>query len=224
MFQQIWPVVLVSVKVAVCSTGAVILCSLVLAKIFAFSRSKIIKALEIAVYLPMALPPVALGYGLLLIFGHDGFLGSVLQQLGIEVAFSFLGAVVAAFLASLGIGVRTLRYAFLEIDVEQRQVAKLLGARPWQVYLFIELPQCRAAMVSATVLVFIRALSEFGATVVLAGNTLGSTRTLALAIWVGMETPGAEKECIVLVLIAALVSIVAITLSEIALKTNKLRR
>jgi len=217
-------VVVVSLKVALCATAAVMCCSLLLANILAFSRSKLLKALEIAIYLPMAMPPVALGYGLLLIFGHDAWLGVLLHRLGIEVAFNFLGAVLAAFLVSLGIGVRTLRQALSEIDAEQRQVAKLLGARPWQIYLFIELPQCKGAIISATVLVFIRALSEFGATIVLAGNSLGSTRTLALAIWVGMETPGRERECLVFLLIAALVSVVAITLSEMALKTRRPRR
>jgi len=218
MFDEIWPVVVVSLKVALCSTLLAVTSAVMLGQVFAAGRSKLMKALEIMVYLPLALPPVALGFGLLIIFGHNGIVGSLLHRFGIDVAFSFLGAVLASFAVSLGIGVRTMKTAFLGIDLQQRQVAMLMGARSWQIFLFIILPQCKGALLTTIILSFIRALSEFGATMVLAGNVLGSTRTLALAIWVDMETPGKEGECYLLVFIAMIIAVIAIVLSEIVIK------
>jgi molybdate transport system permease protein len=222
MNNEICQIIWVSIKVALCATLAVMFWSMILATVLVTKRSKLATVCELVIYLPMAMPPVALGYGLLLLCGHDSLLGQFLYNyLGIEIAFTFLGAVLASFIVSLGIGVRTLRLTLEQIDELQIYSARLLGAKNLEIFYYIILPQCRNALFGGGILVFIRALSEFGATMVLAGNSLGSTRTLALAIWVGMETPGKERECLILVLIAASISFLALMTSEILLRQRK---
>lgn len=212
---SLWPVIIVSLKVAFSSTLLVMLCSI--AFVMYFDRKKIVtKIIEFIIYMPMSLPPVAAGYGLLMIFGRNAWLGRILHEtFGVDIAFTFAGALVAAFTVSLGIGVRTMRIAVEKIDAQQIQVARLIGATEWQIIWHIILPQCRRAIAGGALLVFMRALSEFGATIVLAGNTLGETRTLALAIWSGMEVPGREQECLVFILVAIMISFAATAVGEI---------
>lgn len=216
---SLWPVISVSLKVALFSTVAVMIASFFLASIFVKTRSPVVKFFEFLVYLPMAMPPVALGYGLLLLLGKHSLVGRfVYDAFGIELAFSFLGAVIAAFSVSLGIGVRTLRVALENIDRNQLDIARLLGAKRLQVFFHVVLPQCKRALLGGGILVFIRALSEFGATMIFAGNSFGETRTLALSIWIDMETPGKEREAFLLVIIAALISLAALISAEIFLR------
>lgn len=208
--------IMVSLKIALCTTILVMVVSIFLALWLTSSRSKMARLVEILVYVPMAMPPVALGYGLLLLLGHNSLLGRALHDyLGVDIAFTFLGAVIASVMASLGIGLRTMRLAIEDIDRHQIDISYIIGATKFQVFLYVIIPQCFRAMLGGAVLVFIRALSEFGATMVLAGNTLGQTRTLAVAIWVGMETPGQERECLILVLIAVLISTMALITVEL---------
>lgn len=221
MTEEIIQVINVSLKVSAVSTIIVMTSSLLLAPLFVFTSSRVIKIIEIFIYIPLALPPVAVGYGLLLVFGPHGVLGKWLSLWGIPIAFNFKGAVVAACLVSLGIGVRTLKSACLAIDQEQCEMARLLGANIRQIYRYIIFPQCREALLGGAILVFIRALSEFGATMIFAGNSLGLTRTLALAIWVDMETPGKESDAALLVMIAVIISSLAVILSEIFLYVRR---
>jgi molybdate transport system permease protein len=221
MFSTLWPIILVSLKVALLSTLLVTVFSIILALFLVIKPSKLMKAIEFFTYLPMALPPVALGYGLLLALGPKSFLGQTLHSyFGIDIAFTFTGAVLAAVTVSLGIGVRTIKGALERIDGLQSEIASLLGASFLKIVWHILLPQCFSAILGSALLVFIRSLSEFGATMVLAGNSFGDTRTLALAIWVGMETPGKERDVLLLVIIAVLISLMALMAAEIALRKS----
>lgn len=219
MNYPIGPVLIVSLKVALVATAVVMISSVFLALVFVESRSKLIKAFELLIYLPMAVPPVALGYGLLLALGRNSFLGRLFHQfIGIDISFTIIGAIVAACAVSLGIGVRTIKVALERIDQQQVNIARLLGASQAQILWHIVLPQCVHAIAGGAVLVFMRTMAEFGATMILAGNTLGETRTLALAIWVGMEVPGQERECLMLVVIAVIISLIALLSAEILLR------
>jgi molybdate transport system permease protein len=221
MSEEIQQIIFVSLKVSLVSTVIVMTSSLLLAPLLVFSSSRMLKILEIFIYVPLAMPPVALGYALLLVFGPQGVLGKLFISWGMPLAFSFNGAVLAACLVSLGIGVRTLKAACLSIDWEQCEVARLLGANISQIYRHIIFPQCHEAFLGGAILVFIRALSEFGATMIFAGNSLGSTRTLALAIWIDMETPGKENNAALLVMIAIFISSTAVIISEILLRFRR---
>lgn len=216
---SLWPTIKISVSIALIATVLVMGSSFVLASLFTKRRFRWTTVLEFLIYLPMAMPPVALGYLLLLTFGKKSFVGSILFNLfGISLSFSFWGAVLAAYFVSLGIGVRTLRVALEGIDKNQLDVARLLGASGLQVFWHVILPQCRRAWLGGSILVFIRALSEFGATMIFAGNSFGETRTLALAIWIDMETPGKEHEALMLVAIAVLISMMALLGAEVFLR------
>jgi molybdate transport system permease protein len=215
---ELWQIILVSLKVALLATLLVMICAIVLAIILVRSRLKWFKALELAIYLPMTMPPVALGYGLLLLLGPGSLVGRSIHNLfGFDLAFTFAGAVIASFAVSLGIGLRSMRVALEGIDESQCHIGALLGGSAAKIFFHIILPQCRPAIFGGSILVFMRSLSEFGATMVLAGNVSGETRTLALAIWLAMETPGRERECFVLVIIAAVISAAALVATEILL-------
>src|SRR5580704_13681442 len=222
MSHHLWLIIWVSLKVALCTTLLVTIFSIAAAPLLVRPRWLTIKALELLIYVPMAMPPVALGYGLLLALGPRSAVGSFFHEtLGLRIAFSLGGAVLASFMASVGIGLRSLRVALEQIDEGQGHVAALLGATKIKIYFHIILPQCRSAIFAGAILVFIRALGEFGATLIFAGNSLGETRTLALAIWLGIETPGRERESAVLVLMAALISLIALIGAELFLVKNK---
>lgn len=222
MIAHLGPVLLISLQVALLTTVLVMLVSMALGLYLSSCRSKIAKALELLIYLPMAMPPIALGYGLLVLLGPNSSVGSwLLQNFNIRIAFSFLGAVLASFMVSLGIGLRAVRLALEQIDEHHGHIAELLGASKTQIFVHITLPLCWPALVGGAALVFLRSLGEFGATMVLAGNTLGSTRTLALAIWTDMQTPGQEKQTLLLVLLAVLISLLALLASEMFLRRYK---
>src|SRR5580704_13789560 len=126
MFSSLWPVIFVSLKVALLSTLLVTIFSIALALVFLRTTSKLLRVIEFMIYVPMALPPVALGYGLLLALGPKSLLGQTLHNyFGIDIAFTFTGAVVASVTVSLGIGVRTIKVALERIDSLQSEIASM---------------------------------------------------------------------------------------------------
>jgi len=225
MSPEIFLVLATSLQVALLTSFLVMFVALILGLSLGSLRSKrpqCAQFLETLVYIPMAMPPVALGYGLLLVFAPNAPLGAWLENsLGIRIAFSFWGAALASFVVSLGIGLRTVRLALEQIDEHHGQIAELLGARKIQVFFHITLPLCYRALIGGAILVFLRSLGEFGATIVLAGNTLGSTRTLALAIWTDMQTPEKESRALFLVIVAFLMALLALLASELVLKKSR---
>jgi len=208
----------VSLKIAFLSSILVMITAFGLALWLYKSRSLSAKIIELIIYIPMAMPPVALGYGLLILFGPHSIIGIYLKNLNIQIAFSFLGAVLASYIVSLGIGLRAMRLALENIDEHHVHSAELLGANKLQIFWHIILPLCKRSLLGGFILVFLRSIGEFGATIILAGNALGSTRTLALAIWTEMQTPGQEYMTLLLVIIAALLSLGALLVSEIMLR------
>lgn len=221
MSPDIFLVLSTSLQVALITSFLVMVVALFLGLCLNSSRSKLVKFFELLIYLPMAMPPVALGYGLLLLLAPNAPLGYWLEHnLAVRVAFTFWGAVLASFLVSLGIGLRAVRLALEQIDEHHGQIAELIGAKKRQVFFHITLPLCYRGLISGAILVFLRSLGEFGATIVLAGNTLGSTRTLALAIWTDMQTPEQESTAFFLVILAAFVALLALGASELILKKH----
>lgn len=218
---SLWPIIQVSLIVSSYSTVVVMVLSTAFAVLVHKYPSKWLKAVELLIYIPMAMPPVALGYGLLLMLGPNSRLGGLfLHYFGVDIAFSTTGAIVAACSVSLGIGVRTMRMALESIDADHHWMAELMGASPRQIFFHITFPLCRPAFIGGAILVFVRSLGEFGATMVLAGNTLGQTRTLALAIWTDMQMPNRESECLLLVILCAVISLSALVVSEIFLRRS----
>lgn len=165
-------------------------------------------------YLPLVLPPVVTGYGLLILFGRNGPIGGWLEPIGIVFAFDWTGAALAAAIMGFPLLVRAVQLSFDLIDPRIERAAETLGARPFTRFLTITLPLALPGVAAGTVLAFAKALGEFGATITFVANIPGETRTLPLAIYSLTQVPGGEAAALRLVLISVAVSIGALLVSE----------
>ena len=135
------------------------------------------------VSLPLAVPPVVVGYALLLLLGKNGALGGLLDRLGIEVVFTWFAAALAAAVVSFPLIARSIMIAMGEVDERLEMAARSLGAGALRAALTITIPLAYRGILAGTLLGFVRAVSEFGATIIVAGNIPGKTQTLPLAIY-----------------------------------------
>jgi molybdate transport system permease protein len=138
--------------------------------------------------LPLTVPPVVAGVGLLMAFGRMGLLGRHLEGLGIQVAFTTLAVVLAQAFVALPFFVKAARAGFTAVEPELEMIALTLGAERWQVLYHVTLPLARPALLAGLTLTWARAMSEFGATLMFAGNLPGRTQTLPLAVMSAMES------------------------------------
>lgn len=147
--------------------------------------------------LPLVLPPVAMGVALLVFFSQfpspQSSLDKWLQALGKPVVFEVPAIVVAQFAVISGYALRVLKAAFESQDPRSREVARTLGLSPWQTFVWVELPQVSPSLLAATVLLWARAMGEFGATVILAGATSGKTDVLPIAIYLAISRAEVDK-------------------------------
>ncbi|MGM0558199.1 MAG: molybdate ABC transporter permease subunit [Myxococcota bacterium] len=143
---------------------------------------------------PLAMPPVVTGFLLLELFGKRGLVGGWLYELGLQVPFSRVGAILAAFTVGLPLFVLAARNAFEQVDTVLEDVARSLGETQFGAFRRVTLPLAWPGLAAGATLMFARAVGEFGATAVLAGNLEGETRTLALAVYTLLETPGGRSE------------------------------
>jgi molybdate transport system permease protein len=144
--------------------------------------------LETLVTLPLVLPPVATGFILLRLLGRRGPLGAVLERAGVDLIFTWKAVLLAMAVMGLPLVVRTARAGFEQITHRYEQMAETLGAGPWRVFFTISLPLASRTVLAGALLGFSRALGEFGATIVIAGNIPGETRTIAVAMFGYLET------------------------------------
>lgn len=164
--------------------------------------------------LPQVLPPVVTGFLLLLLLGRDGLVGSWLyNQFGIRMAFSFMAVVIASSLVSFPIYVGFVKSAIEMVDEGLEYAARSLGKRDLTVFLTITMPLALPGVLNGFVLAFARNLGEFGATITFAGNITGVSRTIPLAIYSSMQTPGAENSTFRLVLVSVVLSMVVMVFS-----------
>jgi molybdate transport system permease protein len=172
--------------------------------------------LNVLVHLPLILPPVVVGYLLLLLLGRRGPLGAWLfDMFGITVAFTWKGAAIAAGVMAFPLMVRAIRLSLESVDQRLEQVARTLGARPVRVFFTVTLPLCLPGIVTGSVLAFARCLGEFGATITFVSNIPGETQTLPLALYSLVQTPGGDASALRLVLISVILAMAALALSEI---------
>lgn len=137
--------------------------------------------------LPMVLPPTVVGFFLLIIFGKNSLLGGLLLKMGISVLFTWQGAVIAAVVVSFPIMYRTARGALEQVDVNLIYAARTLGMSETK-FFRIQLPAAWPGVAAATILAFARAMGEFGATIMLAGNIPGKTQTMSVAIYTAVQS------------------------------------
>jgi molybdate transport system permease protein len=145
------------------------------------------------VYAPLVLPPVVTGFLLLKLLGRRGALGSWLAENGVTIPFTFAGAVVASVVVGFPLFVAVVRSAFEAVDRRHDEVAATLGLSPLRVFLRVTLPLAAPGILAGAVLSFARALGEFGATIVLAGNIEGETRTIPMAVYSFLESTEGEE-------------------------------
>lgn len=171
--------------------------------------------LETLVNLPLVLPPVVTGYLLLVLFGRQGALGSVLHDwLGVRLVFDWKGAALAAGVMAFPLMVRALRVGLAGVDRRLELAARTLGAGPVDAFFSVTLPLARNAVIAAIVLAFARSLGEFGATIMIAGSIPGETRTIPLEIYSRMDTPRGAAESLPLIIAAVVLSAAALIISE----------
>src|SRR5690554_2642292 len=170
--------------------------------------------LDALVHLPLVLPPVVVGYALLVGFGSQGAVGQFLERFGIEFAFRWTGAALAAAIMGFPLMVRTIRLSIENVDRRLEQAAATLGASPWRRFFTITLPLAWPGLVAGAVLGFAKALGEFGATITFVSAIPGETRTLSTAIYGLMQVPGGEAGIWRLAAVAVLISFAALLASE----------
>jgi molybdate transport system permease protein len=216
---------LLSLKVAVVS---VLIClplglaaAWLLARVEFYGKS----AVDAVFHLPLVVPPVVVGYLLLILFGRSGPLGSWLYtQFGISIAFTWKGAAIAAAVMAFPLMVRAMRLSLENVDRRLEAAARTLGASRVRVFSTITLPLMAPGILVGAVLAFARALGEFGATITFVSNIPGETQTLPLALYSLAQTPDGESGALRLALIAIIVALIALILSEWLAKRVDRRR
>ena len=219
-----WQVVWFTAWVSALSTLLMLPVGLALAWVLARRDWPGKAVLETFVTLPLVLPPVATGLILLKLLGRRGPVGAFLQSvLGLEVVFTWRAVVVALSVMSLPLLVRSVRVAFEEVNPRLEQIAATLGAGPVRVFVTITLPLAARGILAGTVLAFARALGEFGATIMLAGNIPGKTATLSLAIYQSVQL-GQDGHAFRLLGVSVALAFVAVGSSEWLLRRGRRAR
>jgi molybdate transport system permease protein len=177
-----------TLRTTVVATLLAVALGLPLAFLLARARFRGREVLDTLVDLPITLPPVVAGVALLLAFGRRGLIGRQLDLLGIQVAFSTLAVVMAQLFIASPFFVKAARAGFEAVDLRLEAAARTLGASRWRVFWTVSVPLARPALLSGVVLAWSRALSEFGATMMFAGNFPGRTQTLPLAVMTALES------------------------------------
>ena len=215
MNHEQWQAIYLSLQVATVSTVVSLPFAVAVAWLLSRVRGVGRIVLETMVNLPLVLPPVITGYLLLVTFGRNGFIGKTLHALfGLEFVFDFKGAVLAAAIVSFPLMVRAVRLAFESVDQRFVQAAKTLGANPWKCFWKIVLPLSRRGLVAGCLLAFARSLGEFGATIMVAGNIAGETKTIPLFVYDQLQTPGGFRNCLPVIVFSILIAVIALLISS----------
>jgi molybdate transport system permease protein len=220
-----WSVVALSLRVSLLAVALTLPLAYALAWLLARRRFPGAILLDALVHLPLVVPPVVTGWLLLVLFGRTGPIGAWLEaQFGIVLVFRWTGAALAAAVMALPLMVRAMRLSIEAVDRRLVEAARTLGARPWRAFATITLPLSLPGIAAGAMLGFARSLGEFGATITFASNIAGETRTLPLAIYSGLQLPGAEAQVARLSVISIVLSIGALVISELLVRRAGGRR
>jgi molybdate transport system permease protein len=185
---QMVQAVFISLRTTLVSLLITILFGTPLAYLVGRHQFRFKSSIDALIELPTVLPPSVAGLALLMTFGRRGVLGGALSAWGLQIPFTTLAVVLAQVFVSASFFVRTAALGFASVDRELEQAAQLDGANRWQVFRFVMLPLSRQALTSGSALSWSRALGDFGATILFAGNFPGRTQTMPLAIYLGFES------------------------------------
>lgn len=211
-----WQAVRLSIRVSFWATVASLPLGILVAYALArweFPGKQLLNGL---VHLPLILPPVVTGYLLLIALGRRGYVGQYLEQwFGIVFSFRWTGAAVAAAVMAFPLMVRAIRLAVEAVDPKLEAAAGTLGAsRPW-VFVTITLPLILPGILAGSILAFAKAIGEFGATITFVSNIPGQTQTIPTAIYAFLQVPGGQEAATRLVIVAIVIAMAALLLSEV---------
>lgn len=210
-----WIVIALSLKVALASVLLSAPLALGCAWVLARKQFPGKTLLDATVHLPLVLPPVVIGYALLLLFGKQGPVGAWLHSwFGVSVAFRWTGAALAAAVMGFPLMVRAMRLAIEAVPERLEWAARTLGASRSRVFMSITLPLAVPGIIVGVLLAFARSLGEFGATITFVSNIPGETQTLPLAIYGLTQSPGADEAILRLCAVSVLLSLAALATSE----------
>lgn len=181
----------ISLKVAATATVFTFFLGLLAARLV-MTMGKLKGLIDGIFSLPMVLPPTVVGFFLLVLFGKNGIPGKILESMGTSVLFTWKGAVIAAVVVTFPIMYRTSRGALEQVDPNLIHAARTLGMSELKIFFRVILPVARPGVAAAAILSFARALGEFGATIMIAGNIAGKTQTISVAIYTAMQSGNRE--------------------------------
>ncbi|MEZ4600393.1 MAG: molybdate ABC transporter permease subunit [Syntrophotaleaceae bacterium] len=206
--------VLLSARVAFMATLLSLPLGFMAAYLLVFHNFRGKTVVEVVLNLPLVLPPVVVGYLLLLLFGERGPIGGLLKEFGVRIVFTWWAAVLAAIVVGFPLLVRAIRIGMEDIDRQLIMASRTLGARWHDVLISIIAPLSVRSVLAGGSLMFARSLGEFGATIILAGNIPGVTQTIPLAIYDYTNTPGGDAMALALCLISVSISFVVLAFNE----------
>ncbi len=210
-----WSPLWISVQVAVLAT----VCSVILGTALAYGVMKLKKLRPLAdavLTIPLVLPPTVVGFFLLILLGKNSVIGQFFNEIGLPFIFTMRGAVAAAFVVSFPLMYRSARGAMEQMDRQLLYAARTLGANEGKIFFRVILPNCRSGIFAGTILAFARAMGEFGATIMLAGNIPGKTQTMALAVYTAVQGGNREEafQWAVIIVLMSAAAILAINYFE----------
>lgn len=216
---EAWQITLFSLAVGLASTLLILPFGIVVAWLFARKDWPLKSVVETLVLLPLVMPPVSTGLILLKVFGRRSALGQWLYDCGIEIVFDWKGVLIAMAVMSFPLLVRSVRTSIAEVNPRLERIAATLGASPLKIFFVITLPLAYKGIVAGALLAFSRALGEFGATILLAGNIPGKTQTLSLAIFSYVQV-GKDDQAYVLLAITIALAFLFVWSSEFLLRAR----
>jgi len=186
---EFWSPIILSLKIAFISSGIVFVAGIFLGRFLARRSFKGKLLAETFLLLPIVLPPTVVGFLLIFIFGRNSPIGMIIERLfSTSIMFTPLAAIIASTIVAFPLMYQTVKLGFQAVDKDIEEAAMVDGANDWNVFLFVTLPLSIKAIITGVILSFARALGEFGATFMFAGNIVGRTQTAPIAIYVAMES------------------------------------
>ena len=207
--------ILLSLKVSVVATLVSLPFGFAVAYIMTYYRFRGKIVLDVVINLPLTLPPVVIGYLLLILLGHKGFINqNILQPLGIKLLFTWKAAAIATAVVGFPLLVRSIRIGMEVIDNGLIKAAYTLGAGWFDAMLTVILPLSLRGIIAGSALMFARGLGEFGATIIVAGNIPGVTQTIPLAIYDYASSPRGDAMAMALCIVSVVISVTVLLLHE----------
>lgn len=204
-----WSPLVISIKTAGIATLVTSIVGVLAAYFMANYKGKFKGIIDGLFTLPLVLPPTVVGFFLLLILGKNGYIGKFLIQFDINIIFSWWATVIASIVVAFPMMYRTTRAAFEQIDSNMISAARTLGLSEWKIFYKIAVPLAFPGIIAGIILSFARAMGEFGATLMIAGNIPGKTQTMPLAIFFAVEG-GDMNKAIIWVMTITMISIAMI--------------